>query len=253
MIGWERSILSSVVESSPHAVYWKDRQLRFVGCNQNFLQLTGHCDKSTLIGQVEASHPHACSDYRQTLRSMELKVLDSGVDSHFDFDFGASDKHRRTWVRTRLTTLRGSREQSIGVLGTLVDITPYRKTLETLRYSEEHLRQLLKQLPVRLWLVDRDLFLMQCKWDSQMSWIPWSRRRISLFELFAQADGNSLPVTMARRALAGESPRFELNRRDKSYLVCMEPLRHSSGGIIGALALSVELAQLNQKMAHQQQ
>lgn len=48
-----RTMLKSVIESFPHAIFWKDSNLRYLGCNQNFAREAGCEAISDVVGKTD--------------------------------------------------------------------------------------------------------------------------------------------------------------------------------------------------------
>jgi two-component system NtrC family sensor kinase len=73
----EKAVLSEVLGSIPHLVYWKDQALRYSGVNQTFLALRGLDDESSVVARTEAQL--ASSDrLSAVLGSAEARVLATG-------------------------------------------------------------------------------------------------------------------------------------------------------------------------------
>jgi PAS domain S-box-containing protein len=73
----EKTLLSEVLASIPHLVYWKDGDLRYTGVNQAFLALRGLDDESAALERTETEL--AVTDrLSDVLNSLEPGVLSSG-------------------------------------------------------------------------------------------------------------------------------------------------------------------------------
>ena len=99
----------AVVDSSPHAVYWKDTSLRYVGCNRKFAQLHGISDRRKLRVRTNAL-PKSLQRFSEHLLTAERAVLSRDHEDHFDFNFTADDTLSRRSIRTRLSqfgTIKG--------------------------------------------------------------------------------------------------------------------------------------------------
>jgi PAS domain S-box-containing protein len=71
---YEKQLLSVVLATVPHVVWWKGHDLRYTGCNEAFLQLRGLADKLDLIGRQEEQL--ACGDgFGARLAQLERSVL----------------------------------------------------------------------------------------------------------------------------------------------------------------------------------
>jgi two-component system NtrC family sensor kinase len=74
----EKALLSEVLGSIPHLVYWKDMDLRYTGVNQAFLALRGLLAENAVLDRLESEL--SCSDeLSTTLAELEPQVLATGL------------------------------------------------------------------------------------------------------------------------------------------------------------------------------
>jgi two-component system NtrC family sensor kinase len=73
----EKRLLSMVIGTIPHMVWWKESDLRYTGCNEAYLRLRGLTDQLDLLGrrddQLEVTH-----EIGPRLVELERQVLDTG-------------------------------------------------------------------------------------------------------------------------------------------------------------------------------
>jgi PAS domain S-box-containing protein len=79
----EKKLLSEVLGSIPHLVYWKDADLRYTGVNQAFLTLRALAGEDTVLERTEAELDSSDA-LSELLASIEPQVLASGqgVENH---------------------------------------------------------------------------------------------------------------------------------------------------------------------------
>ncbi|WP_333691931.1 PAS domain S-box protein [Chloroflexus sp.] len=118
-----RAWLQMVIDNLPQAVFWKDREGRFLGCNRRFLQDCGLQSYEQVIGLTDFDLPwrDRASDYRRD----DLAVMESGPR------FGIEEPLQRAdgsviWLRTGKSPLQRN-GVVIGVLGIYEDITALRR------------------------------------------------------------------------------------------------------------------------------
>lgn len=117
------------------------------------------------------------------------------------------------------------------------------KAILAARASDAHLRLVVGQLPVALWSTDTEsrvtssagaaLRQLNVK-DEELVGIP-------LAEYLG--DAQSPVLDLVRRALAGESIRYEKVLFNRLFQTDMEPLRDDAGRIVGTVALSVDITE----------
>ncbi len=74
----EKVLLANVMSTIPHLVYWKDRDLRYVGCNQAFLSARGLAGETEVVGRVEGQMDVGDS-LSSVLPDLEQRVLATGA------------------------------------------------------------------------------------------------------------------------------------------------------------------------------
>ena len=146
-----QKLLQVLMDSSANAVFWKDRQSRYLGCNRVFAAFAG-TEPDDLIGKSDRDMPWADD-------------AEFGADWFMDWDahvaetgepvVGIVERLRRAggdlrWVETQKVPLRDLEGEVIGILGTFEDVTERRA-------AEERLNGTLKDLDKRVQQRTRDL------------------------------------------------------------------------------------------------
>lgn len=122
-----RQMLRSVLDNIPQRVFWKDRELRFLGCNKAFAVDRGCADASELVGgpdpeaslEADAAEREVMETGRVRLNREEPRIRPDG---------------RVAWLITSTVPMYDQRGQITGVLGTYEDIT------ERKRAEDEYMR-----------------------------------------------------------------------------------------------------------------
>ncbi|AFY95280.1 PAS domain S-box [Chamaesiphon minutus PCC 6605] len=144
-----QQFLQTVFEAFPLAVFWKDRDSRYLGCNQNFAraanltpaEIIGKTDYELPWGEVEAEAYRA--DDRETIASGTAKLGIIETQTQVD---GSS-----IWLETNKVPLRNLNGDTIGVLGTYQDITQRKHAETELKKLSERLSLSLKSGAVGCW------------------------------------------------------------------------------------------------------
>jgi len=118
-----QEVYSSLVENLPQSVFRKDREGRFLFCNQRFCAGLGH-SLGEIVGKTDADFfpPHLAEAYRQD----DLRVMESGqaldqAEEHVGAD------GRKVFVQVVKTPLRDASGGISGVQGIFWDVTEQRK------------------------------------------------------------------------------------------------------------------------------
>lgn len=130
-----QQMLSLVMDSIPTAIFWKDLESRYLGCNKVFSDLAG-LEPEEMIGKTDLDMPW--HDHEAThFRDWDRRVMDSGEPA-----FAIREViHRRDGtaldIETNKLPLRDSAGGVIGLLGTSEDITLKLRAEEDVRQSFE--------------------------------------------------------------------------------------------------------------------
>ncbi|MFZ5774825.1 MAG: response regulator [Thermodesulfobacteriota bacterium] len=130
-----RRILTMVLDTIPVAVFWKDRQFRYLGCNTFFARDAGLDTAEQIIGKDDFEL--AWRDLAPLYRQDDQQVLEAGTSKmHFEEPVALPDGRTR-WVRTSKIPLRQADGEPIGLLGCYEDITDRKAYEEELRKARE--------------------------------------------------------------------------------------------------------------------
>ena len=144
-------MLFSLMHSLTNAVFWKDRDSCYLGCNHVFSSFAGF-DSSILLGKSDRDMPWADDPEfnSEWFIDWDRAVLDTGEPK-----FGILERLRRAdgeerWIETNKVPLRGIDGDVIGVLGTFKDVTDRHQ-------AEDELQRTLGDLDERVRLRTNDL------------------------------------------------------------------------------------------------
>jgi two-component system cell cycle sensor histidine kinase/response regulator CckA len=143
--GEQRNLLQAVLEAIPSAVFWKDRDLRYLGGNRAWLKAAGLKSSQEVAGKSDYDLPWG-KGQADLFREDDRRVMESGIP-----EYGIIEPYRRAdgtsaWARTNKVPLRDTKSNVIGVLGTYEDITEQMKTEKALRESEREYRTLFETM-----------------------------------------------------------------------------------------------------------
>ncbi|AFZ45918.1 multi-sensor hybrid histidine kinase [Halothece sp. PCC 7418] len=117
-----QQFIEAILDSVPFPIFWKNRDSVFLGCNQTYANLTrlpspaaveGKTDFDFLLhtSQIEKIH----QDDQEVMRSGQPKL---GVEQHI-----INIAQQETWVEVNRAPLRNSRNEVIGLVTTIQDIS----------------------------------------------------------------------------------------------------------------------------------
>ena len=135
-----KNLLQSVVDAAPVRIFWKDRQLNYLGCNPAFARDAGKRDPGDVIGHDD--YAMAWAAQADLYRADDLTVIETGQPK-LDYEEPQTTPDGGTlWLRSSKVPLKGRHNEIIGVLGVYDDVTDRKAAVEALRHSEHKFHSL---------------------------------------------------------------------------------------------------------------
>jgi len=150
-----RQMLQCVLDTIPQRVFWKDRNLVFLGCNKPLARDIGYADPAEVVGKTDYDHSSAA--IAEHFRDDDRAVMESGQPKINFEEPQIRPDGSVSWLRTSKVPLRNQAGEIIGVLGTYEDITEAKKATEAIFKSASRYRDLADLLPQMVFETDRDL------------------------------------------------------------------------------------------------
>jgi PAS domain S-box-containing protein len=130
-----QQILEGILNTIPFRVFWKDHDLKYLGCNRPFAQDAGFTEPNDVIGKDD--YAMGWKDQAEIYRSDDRSVIASGKPKVMIEEPQTTPDGKIIWLLTSKVPLRDAAGEISGVLGTYMDISEYRNAKETIRESEE--------------------------------------------------------------------------------------------------------------------
>lgn len=140
-----RSLMQSVIDNVPVRVFWKDRNLNYLGCNPAFARDAGKQAPSELIGRDDFAMGWAAQ--AELYRADDRRVMESGEPRLGYEEPQLTPEGRTIWLRTSKVPMRNNTNEVVGVLGLYEDITERKLANERLQESEARFRELVESIP----------------------------------------------------------------------------------------------------------
>ncbi len=129
--------LNRVINTIPQAIYWKDENNQFLGCNRAFARTAGLTCPEAILGKLEMELPDDLQP--QLLSDRDRVVLQTNQAEHHTLEL-TDTCDRPIWVSVQKLPLQDDHGSAIGVVCTIEDITAAKQTELRLRQSEAELR-----------------------------------------------------------------------------------------------------------------
>ncbi|MBD3256366.1 MAG: PAS domain S-box protein [Candidatus Lokiarchaeota archaeon] len=150
-----REMLETVIDAIPHYIYWKDVNLKYVGCNKNYARINGLDDPTTIIGKTDNDLPWA-SQNKDKISEIERKVINSNQPIINKIEEWKNSNGEKKFYNTVRIPLYKEKNQVIGVLTTYEDITDKIANERLIKESEEKYRGILENIKSGYFEVDMD-------------------------------------------------------------------------------------------------
>jgi len=140
------SLTKTIIENIPQAVFWKDRNGVFLGCNYQFAKDANCSSPEEVIGKTDYDLPWT-KEESDGFREIDCKIMETG-EPLLNFE----EKHTRAsgevrWLYVSKVPLRDRDGNIIGVLGTYGDITEMKRAQEIIERDEQLLNSLMQTAP----------------------------------------------------------------------------------------------------------
>jgi len=148
-----KELLQSVVEHVPARIFWKDRDLHYLGCNMPFAHDAGYSAPDELIGKDDFAM--AWKDQAELYRADDTAVM-AGTPKLGYEEPQTTPEGSTIWLRTSKVPLRNDRNEIIGILGMYDDITERKHLEEQLRQREARYRVIFEHVSDVIYLLAQD-------------------------------------------------------------------------------------------------
>ena len=147
-----RSLLKTVIDTAPMRIFWKDKELRYMGCNPAFAKDAGVASPEDMIGKDDFQF--GWKDWAELYRADDRRIMESGIPK-ISYDEPQTTPDGKTiWLRTSKVPLRNAENEILGLLGIYEDITEHKLTELALQRSEADLNRAQAVAQVGSWHLD---------------------------------------------------------------------------------------------------
>ena len=150
-----RSLLQTIIDAAPMRVFWKDQELRFLGCNPPFARDAGKTSPEDLLGKDDFQMSWAAQ--AEIYRADDRAVMASGAAKLFYEEPQTTPDGETIWLSTSKVPLRSDDGRIIGILGIYEDITERKQAEAAIRELNADLEHRVKQRTAELEIANSGL------------------------------------------------------------------------------------------------
>jgi len=131
-------LLRMVMDNIPQAIFWKDRDLVYLGCNERFARDAGYASPDEMVGRSD--YDMAWAEFAELYRADDRQVMERDAPK-LNFEEPIQTVGGEGWLRTCKIPLHDGEGNVVAVLGMYEDITAQKQAeAERARWQEEVIR-----------------------------------------------------------------------------------------------------------------
>ncbi|MEM8637839.1 MAG: PAS domain-containing protein [Cyanobacteria bacterium P01_G01_bin.54] len=261
-----QELLQLVIDTLPGGVFYKDRDLNYLGCNQFFAQIAGKASPAELMGKSDYELPwkRAESDW---FRECDRRVMESGQAELGIIEPQQQADGTQTWVETNKAPLRDQAGNVIGILGTFQDVTQREEaaialrqktaeveaTLNKLHETQELLKLVINTLPGAIFWKNRDLVYQGSnEYFAQVAGVDTSENLVGItdYEMAWKTEEADFFRECDRRVIESNTPelgiiepQLQANGKQAWLETNKVPLQDTLGNVIGIVGMFQDVTQ----------
>lgn len=155
-----KNLLQLVLDTIPVRVFWKDKNLNYLGCNKGFATDAGFKNPQQLVGLSD--YDVGWKNQANLYRTDDLTVIKTGQQKLNYEEPQTTPSGNTIWLRTSKAPLRDSSGKIMGILGTYDDITESKNARELVELERAYFEQLFEGAPEGIVVLDASDRIIRC-------------------------------------------------------------------------------------------
>lgn len=147
-----QATLQGIVDNIPRAIFWKDKELRFMGCNKIFAEVAGAKSPAELIGKTDFDM--AWSAQADAYRKDDLEVMRKRQPKLDIEEVNINSEGQESWVLTSKVPIANADGEVVSILGMFEDITARKRKEADVAKKLEEREQAMKELKALKQLIE---------------------------------------------------------------------------------------------------
>ncbi len=147
-----REMLDSVIDNIPQLIYWKDKNLTYLGCNQNYAFVNNVEDPDFIVGKTDENLPWAKANLK-LIQENEKRVMNNN-QSEEKIESWILHNGSKAWFEINRVPLHNLEGDIVGILCTYNNITNRVNAEQKIKESENKYRSILENIKEGYFEVD---------------------------------------------------------------------------------------------------
>lgn len=203
-------VIQTILQTVPLRIFWKDKDLKYLGCNDLFAQDAGFKSAREMIGKDDFMM--GWHEQAELYRADDMNVIKTGRVKLGYEEHQTTPEGGQIWLRTSkvplIDTLSGER---IGVLGVYEDITQQHQVRERLKFALEGASDGLWD-----WNMQSNEVYYSPRWFEMLGYKYGDfAETLETWETLIHPEDKERTLELIREYLEGRSEKFEIEFRMK--------------------------------------
>ncbi len=168
-----QQLIEGIINALPVRVFWKDKNLVYLGCNGMFARDAGLADPKEIRGKTD--YELGWRDQAELYRADDREIIESGSSKLLMEEPQTTPEGNAITLLTSKIPLRTSNGAIAGVIGAYMDITERKKAEAALQRQEEEYRLLFNAQPNPAWVYDPETLAFLAVNDAAIRHYGYSR------------------------------------------------------------------------------
>ncbi len=169
-----QQIVRAILDAVPSRIFWKDKDLVYLGCNAPFARDAGFSDPEEVVGKDD--YEMGWHEQAELYRRDDLQVIESGRSKLLIEEPQTTPDGTVITLLTSKVPLRRPDGEIFGVLGTYMDVTEHTRLTETIKRQNSQFDAALGNMVQGLLMYDKDGRLtVSNRRFAEIFGLPWNR------------------------------------------------------------------------------
>jgi PAS domain S-box-containing protein len=148
-----QQMLQLVMNSIPQAIFWKDRNLVYLGCNAVFAKHAGLASPQDVVGKTNADMPWK-KEETEFYNKCDREVFENNTGKYHISEPQLQADGKQAWLDANKVPLHDSEGNVVGILGIYEDVTERRHAERALQIAEDRYRTIFENSAVAIMMAD---------------------------------------------------------------------------------------------------